>query len=163
MRDAYAHLFTEANVIPLQALGVIDVGATDIGDNEMLANALANTSTVQLEKGYVIKRSSEFINEYGRRDEGGQRVEGSVEDPNHMMGTFVVLWPYVMGGIETRRPVEVPYNVHIQALLQQSDKSFRLHHHFVFQAFGILRKRQVCSAACLQIKKADFIRNQEAI
>jgi hypothetical protein len=150
-------------VIPLQSLGIIDVGATDVGDNEMLANALANTSSSKVENGYAIKRSSEFVNEYGRTDEGGQRTDGPVDDPNHMMGAFVMLWPYAMGGIETHRPIEVPYNIHVQSLLQRSNKSFRLHHHFIFQAFGVLQKRQVCSAACLQIKKIDFIQNQEAI
>ena len=59
-------------MIPLQALGIIDVGATDVGNNEMLANALANTSSSKLENGYAIKWSSEFVNEFGRTDENGQ-------------------------------------------------------------------------------------------
>jgi hypothetical protein len=42
-------------VIPLQVLGVIDVGVTDVGNNEMLANALSNTSSACLDNGYAIK------------------------------------------------------------------------------------------------------------
>lgn len=34
---------------------------------------------------------------------------------------------------------------------------------FVFQVFGVLRKRQICMATCLQITKADFHRNERAI
>jgi len=34
---------------------------------------------------------------------------------------------------------------------------------FIFQVFGVLQKHQVCSATCLQIKKADFERNEVAI
>src|SRR5882762_2694502 len=79
-----------------------------------------------------------------------------------MMGSFVTLWPYAMGGIETRRPIDVPYNVHVQALIQRGGNAFQLHHHFIFQAFSILQKRQVCSSACLQIKKSTFVLNQEA-
>ena len=154
--------FTEPAVIPLQALGVIDVGATDIGNNEMLANALSNTSSACLDKGYAVKRGSEFVNEYGRTDDSSQRTDGGLDNPNHMMGSFVTLWPYAMGGIETRRPIDVPYNVHVQALIQRGGNAFRLHHHFIFQAFSVLQKRQVCSSACLQIKKSTFLLNQEA-
>ena len=35
---------TDADVIPLQSLGVVDVGAIDIEENEILAHALANVS-----------------------------------------------------------------------------------------------------------------------
>ena len=48
----------------LQALGVIDMGATYVGDNEVLTNALANISTNELQEGFVIKQSSLFVNEY---------------------------------------------------------------------------------------------------
>jgi hypothetical protein len=79
-----------------------------------------------------------------------------------MMGTFVMLWPYGVGGIETRRPIDVPYDVHVRALLQREGKQFRQHHNFIFQAFGILQKRQLCSSACLQVQKKAFIKNQQA-
>src|SRR5882762_4683179 len=137
--------FTEPAVIPLQALGVIDVGATDIGNNEMLANALSNTSSACLDKGYAVKRGSEFVNEYGRTDDSSQRTDGGLDNPNHMMGSFVTLWPYAMGGIETRRPIDVPYNVHVQALIQRGGNAFRLHHHFIFQAFSVLQRGR-CAA-----------------
>lgn len=56
---AFAHLLPfnflcqeiDANAVPLQSLGVVDVVATDINNNEILAHALANVS--QSEKGAV--------------------------------------------------------------------------------------------------------------
>jgi len=55
----------------LQSLGVIDVGATHVGDHEMLAYALANTSTKELQNGFAIKRGGAFVNEYPRTDDEG--------------------------------------------------------------------------------------------
>ena len=151
-----------AGVMPLQALGVIDVGATHVGDNEMLVHALANTSQEAIESGYAVKRSGDFINEYPRTDSTGERTDGGCDDPNHFMGAFPTLYCYGKGCPETRRSVDVPYNIHIRAAIQHHDKRFSSHLQFIFQAFGVLQKRQICSAACLQVKKKDFIRNQEA-
>lgn len=58
-------------VIPLQALGVVNVGATYIGANEVLAHALANTSVTDTSTGYAVKRGGEFVNEYPRVDTNG--------------------------------------------------------------------------------------------
>jgi hypothetical protein len=151
-----------SQVVPLQALGVIDVGATHVGDNEMFAHALANTSSEVLEMSYAIKRSGEFVNKYARTDGGGQHTDGRGEDPNHLLGAFPTLYCYGKGAPETKRWVDVPYNIHIHAALQHYDKRFTLHLQFIFQAFGILQKHQICSAACLQVRKKDFLRNQEA-
>lgn len=154
--------FVGPGVIPLQALGVIDVGASDVSDTSVLAHALANTSVAERQEGYAVKRSGDFVNEYGRIDGDGLRTDGGPDDPNHMMGAFPTLWPYGKGGIETKRAIEMPYNRHVRWALQYADRRFRLHHQFVFQAFGVLQKRQVCASACLQVKKKDFLRNQEA-
>jgi hypothetical protein len=92
--------FTEPAVIPLQALGVIDAGATYVGDNEVLANAMANTTSTSVQNGYVVKRGSAFVNEYPRINSLNQCTIGGPEDPNHMMAAFPVLWPYAEGGFE---------------------------------------------------------------
>ena len=149
-------------VVALQALGVIDVGATYVGENEVLAHALANSSVNDLQNGFAIKRGSTFVNEYARTNSDGKRFDGGVEDPHHLAGAFPVLWPYAKGLPETDRPVAVPYNIHIQAALQYCDRRFSLHHQFIFQAFGVLQKRQVCTAACLQVQRKTFVKNQEA-
>ena len=161
----YKFLFTgflAPEVVPLQALGVIDVGATHVGDNEMLAHALANMSSEALEAGYAVKHGGDFVNEYARTDADGERTDGGCQDPNHFLGAFPTLYCYGKGAPEVKRAVDVPYNVHIRAALQHHDRRFALHHQFIFQAFGVLQKRQICSAACLQVKRKDFLRNQEA-
>jgi hypothetical protein len=141
---------------------VVDAGATYVGEHEILAHALVNASSSELNQAQLIRRSSTFVNEYGRRDDNDDLFDGGPDNPNHMMGTFVMLWPYGVGGIETQRSVDVPYDVHVRALLQRDGKQFRLHHNFIFQAFGVLQKRQLCSSACLQVRKEHFIKNQQA-
>ena len=77
-------------------------------------------------------------------------------------GRILRFWPYGKGGMEVNRRVDVPYNVHIQWTLQYFDRRFRLHPQFLFQAFGVLQKRQVCVSACLQVQRKSFIRHQDA-
>jgi hypothetical protein len=149
-------------VIPLQALGVIDVGATYVGDNEVLANAMANASNTTVQNSYGVRRGGVFVNEYPRTDTDGQRSIGETHDPHHTMGSYPWLWPYATGGIEVNRPINVPYQVHVQKLLQYPDKHFRLDPTFIFQAFGVLQKHQVCSSACLQVARKAFLKHQDA-
>lgn len=151
----------EPGVVPLQSLGVIDVGATDVGENELLSHALLNASVRKRDDEFLVKRSSEFVNEYARKNADGSLSCGDINDPNHMMGAFPTLWPYGRGGIETSRPIVVPYDVHVQYALQYCDKRFRTDLNFVFQAFGVLQKRQVCRSACLQVTKSAFLQHQK--
>lgn len=121
-------------------MGVIDVGATHVSNNEVLANAMANVSAKDVSNGYGIRHGSLFVNEYARIDTSGQHTDGGPKDPNHTMGCYLWLWPYVMGGIETKRATDVPYNIPARRLLQYLDKHFRLDPSFIFQAFGVLQK-----------------------
>ena len=50
--------------IPLHSLGVVDVAAADVSENEVLAHALANITQLDKAQGWAIKRSSDFVNEY---------------------------------------------------------------------------------------------------
>lgn len=101
---------------------------------------MANMSTGDAQRSYAIQCGSAFVNEYGRYDMFGQRSDGGPDDHNHLLAAYPLLWPYGMGGVETHRDIEVPYNVHVQWLLQYSDRRFRLHSQFIFQAFGVLQK-----------------------
>lgn len=150
------------SVIPLQALGVIDAGATYVADREVLSNAMANVSTGIGEDKYAVRRGSEFVNEYARTGPDGTRTDGGIENPNHLLGAYPTLWPYGKGGIETQRQIDVPYNVHVQWALQYSDRRFRHHGQFMFQAFGVLQKRQVAASACLQVSKKSFLQHHDA-
>jgi len=55
------------------------------------------------------------------------------------------------------------YVQHTRWALRYSDRHFRLDPQFIFQAFGVMQKRQVYTASSLQIKKSEFQRNEIAI
>lgn len=157
------YIVPDANVIPLQSLGVIDVAGTDVKENEILAHALANVSQPERAEGWAIKRSSDFVNEYPRTTADGNLSMGTPDDPNHLLGAFPCLFPYGFGGFEVDRPIQVSYESHSRWALHYSDKRFREDHFFMFQIFGVLQKRQLCTAAALQISKQSFLQHQRAI
>jgi hypothetical protein len=101
-----------AETVPLHALGVVDVAANDVPDNELLANALRNVSRADRAGGWAVKRSSDFVNEYARTDPDGVRSEGSSANPNHLLGSFPCLFPYGLSGFEVNRLITIPYEVH---------------------------------------------------
>ena len=105
--------FSEPQAVPLQALGIINVGATHVGDSEMLAHALANTLLKATETSFVIKCSGDFVNEYPRTGTDGEQTDGGCEDPNHFCGAFPTSYCYRKGAPEVNRLVDVPYNTHI--------------------------------------------------
>lgn len=162
-------LCSEPCIIPLQALGVLDVGGDDVPDTDILAHALSNSSveaslSQSQRADFQIQRGSAFVNEYARTDKTtGQRYDGGPSDANHLLGAFPVLFPYGAGGFEVERPTNVPYEAHARWALQYADKRFRLDLHFIFQVFGVIQKRQVCRSASLQINRSSFIKHQGAI
>ena len=142
---------------------MVDVGGNDIEDNDVLAHALANVAEDERAEGWAVKRSSAFVNEYPRLSPEGTRTAGTPDNPNHLLGTFPCLFPYGEGGFEVDRPTKVSYEAHGRWALRYSDKRFRLDHFFMFQVFGVLQKRRICSAAALQMSKRSFLRHQNAI
>ena len=142
---------------------MIDIAATDVPENELLAHALANVGQGDKASGWAIKRSGDFVNEYPRKSTDGLLTDGSPDNPNHLLASFPCLFPYGLGGFEVDRQSHVPYSVHARWSLRYDDKRFRKDHHFMFQIFGVLQKRKLCSAACLQITKRSFIQHENAI
>ncbi len=153
----------DAESIPLHSLGVVDIAATDVTQNEVLAHALINVSRSDKADGWAIKRSGDFVNEYPRKNSEGGLFDGSCENPNHLLGSFPCLFPYGQGGFEVDRRFPVPYKAHARWALRYDDKRFRLDLHFVFQLFGVLQKRELCASAALQISKPAFSRYEHAI
>jgi hypothetical protein len=153
---------TDPAVFPLMAHGVVDVHADSVPDNDISAHAFANTAIDRTSSNFAIQRGSAFVNEYARKDGDGQRTDGGPGDPNHMLGAFPHLFPYGTGGFETNRDVTVPYEEHVRWALQYPDGRFRRDFYFIFQAFGVIQKRQVCRSAGVQIRKTVFIANQVA-
>ncbi|KAJ7494790.1 hypothetical protein B0H11DRAFT_1910735 [Mycena galericulata] len=150
----------EPGVFPLQAHGVLDVEGETVPDSDLLAHGLSNVAARTVQKDFLIRKGSAFVNEYPRLDEDGNRFDGGPGNPNHMLGAFPVLFPYGEGGLEVAREVAVPYETHVRWALQYSDGRFRKDLYFVFQAFGVIQKRQVCRSAGLQIKRSSFLANQ---
>jgi hypothetical protein len=145
--------------VPIQAHGVIDAEASLLSNQDVLANAFANTSGC-FEESYVVQHGSGFVNEYARRDETGVQYAGTSSDPNHLLGAFPCLFPYGLGGFEVFRPRALSYEAHAKWAMQYGDKRFRKDFHFMFQVFGVIQKRQVCRSAVLQVQKQAFQRDE---
>ena len=45
----------EPEVVPLQSLGVVDVGGTDVDERDALSSALANVSEAGQQENYYVK------------------------------------------------------------------------------------------------------------
>lgn len=103
------------------------------------------------------------MNEYPRKTDDGSLSHGTFENPNHLLGSFPCLFPYGQGGYEVNQPTRVSYAAHARWSLRYDDKQFRKDHHFMFQNFGVLQKRELCSAACLQLSKQTFTHHERAI
>ena len=93
----------------------------------------------------------------------GLRSDGGPSNPNHLLRSFPILFPYGAGGFEVWRKETVPYEVHSCWALQYHDKHFHYNLQFVFQVFGVMQKRMVCCSMVLQMKRSAFQNNDVAI
>ena len=89
-----------------------------------MANALLNSAhSDDTTEHYSYCRGSKYINEYPRTRPGtNKRYEGPMEDPNHLLGCYLTLFPYGKGAFEIKRPVNVCYEKHIKWALTYHDK-----------------------------------------
>ncbi|KAJ3574918.1 hypothetical protein NP233_g1427 [Leucocoprinus birnbaumii] len=150
-------------VVPLQSSSVVDAMGSDLTDSNVLAAALENTAAsagVHLH----IHQGNQFVNEYPRVDSATQqRTVGDPSNPNHLLGCFPWLFPYGLGGFETERTVNVPYEVHARWALDYADSRFRNDYFFIPMVFGVIRKRDFAHAATLQMSSGEFTRNLNAL
>ncbi|KAH9037779.1 hypothetical protein EDB85DRAFT_556454 [Lactarius pseudohatsudake] len=153
----------DAQNIPLHSLGVVDVAASEVNENEMLAHALLNVARSEKAEGWAIKHGSDFVNEYPRKTADGELSDGWGNNPNHLLGSFPRLFPYGKGGFEVNRPSPVTYSTHARWAIRYADKRFRKDLYFIFQVFGVLQKRQVCRATALQITRSSFLQHEREI
>jgi len=102
-------------------------------ENDIVSHAFANACQDDQIPSFLIHKSSAFVNEYACKDEQtGLRSDGGPSNPNHLLGSFPVLFPYGAGGFEVWRKEPVPYEVHSRWALQYHDKRFCYDLHFVF-------------------------------
>ena len=97
----FIHMFTylltrniDPDAVPLQSLGVVDVAANDVNDNEVLAHALANVSRAEKGAAFAVRRGGTHVNEYPHRNPDGSLTDGSGDNPSHLLGSFPCLFPY---------------------------------------------------------------------
>ena len=147
----------------MHVLGIVDITANDVPENELLASALRNVTWSDRDSGWAVKQSSNFVNEYPHVNEVGTRYEGTTENPNHLLGSFPCLFPYRQGGFEVGRPQIVSYDCHACWALCYKDKRFRKDFYFIFQVFGVIQKRELCASTVLQISKWTFLQFEHAI
>ncbi|KAH7868241.1 uncharacterized protein C8R40DRAFT_1009080, partial [Lentinula edodes] len=162
--NPYEPLFFEVS-----ASGVVDLEGNCIPQSELLSNALGNLQRQDAQVGqgqttpqYAV-RIGGYVNEYGRREANGTPSTGPSSNPNHLLGCFPQLFPYGCGGFETSRQCQVSYAAHAKWALQYGDRRFRHDMQFVFQVFGVIQKRAICTSAALKMSRADFVHNQYAI
>ncbi|GAW00963.1 ATP-dependent DNA helicase PIF1 [Lentinula edodes] len=160
---------SSAAVFPILAHGVVDVEGNNIPRSELLAHAFQNMTSagkppLPAEPNVRFNvRHGDFVNEYGRRDEAGRLTIGSPDNPNHLLGCYPHLFPYGEGGYETDRKVTVSYEAHAKWSLQYADRRFRKDLDFVFQVFGVLQKRKICTSAAMRMSRSDYQKHKEAI
>jgi hypothetical protein len=100
------------------------------------------------------------MNKYPWRDYDGQFTNGRPDHPNHLLGSFLVLFPYSKGGFETFQPRKVAYAEHVRWALEYDDRRFSRAMAFLFQVFSVMQKRQVCRFAEIQVSRQDFSCNK---
>jgi hypothetical protein len=82
---------TDAGVIPIQSMGVVNVDGNDISSTEIMAHALTNST---MEQNYSIRRGSAFVNEYARTDAvTGLRNDGGPSNPFNPPTLWITINP----------------------------------------------------------------------
>ena len=140
-------------VVPLQAIGSIDVDFTKLTAGELMAWGLANLWQEGGEGAYAVRHGRRPVSDFGRPRSG---EESDPNRDNFFEKAFPCLFPYGRGGIEADRPVEVEFSEHVRWALQYHDRRFRRHETFPFVSFGIQQRRQALTSARLQMRRPQF-------
>ncbi|KAK0183562.1 hypothetical protein F5146DRAFT_968740, partial [Armillaria mellea] len=164
--------YTEGDIssenITLHANGMINANGNEILDEDLRGHALTNEASPPnlsntAEEKFRVKWDSRFVSEYARASEDGLRTDGGPRNPNHLLGAFPILFPYGLGGFETARKVDVPYEIYARWTMLYADRRFRKDLHFVFQVFGVILKRNICRSAVLRMRTNSYQRHQPLI
>ena len=89
---------------------------------------------------------SDFPPRLKNGDSQENRSDTSAE-PNFFEKAFPCLFPYGLGGIDARHPVEIDFPNHVRWALQYFNRRFRKHETFPFVCFGISQRRQALTSA----------------
>lgn len=149
----------QPDIIPLNETFVVDVNGADVSPEELFYHGSRNASSSSnnAEPSYLYQHGTAFVNEYPRRDENRSLSSGDSNNPNHLLGAFPYLFPYGLGGFETKRDKNVSYAEHAAWALRYHDGRFSKNMTFISQVFNVLQKREVCRAAELQVKSSQHL------
>ncbi|KAE8228546.1 hypothetical protein CF326_g6517 [Tilletia indica] len=127
----------------LENHGMIDVNGIGVPAHQRTASALANATGTE-RPDLVIRHGSALISDYN--------------NPDLFPGMFPLLFPWGIGGFETKR--EVPLSLGRQAtyLLDLADSAFRRHWSFIFIVANIKQRRIIHTSSRLACKSRDFPR-----
>ncbi|KAH7930556.1 hypothetical protein BV22DRAFT_1000478 [Leucogyrophana mollusca] len=151
-----------ADVIPLKFLGITDTNLNKVPLDDLMKYALTNMDDESKEGGYVVRHSRLPVSDFGKwqADDGSN---GTALQVNPLAAAYPKLFPYGVGGIEADHNKTVGFDEHIRWALQYYDRRFRLHHSFLFVAFGIHQKREALRSARIQMRRRDFEHDAIAI
>ena len=133
-----------------------------------MAWGLMNMWTRGQEGAYAVRHGRDPVSDFPprrkNRDNQGGAPDASTQDdvsdtsmePNFFERAFPCLFPYGLGGIDARRPVEIDFPSHVRWALQYFDRRFRKHETFPFVCFGISQRRQALTSARVQMEQKTF-------
>ena len=107
-----------ADVIPLEKVGVMDTDMSHLSSNEMMMWAMANLGRQDQEGAYVVQHGNQPVCDFP--EQHGRDVI-DIEWPNFFEKAFPCLFPYGYGGLEADRELVVSFDEHIQWALQYHD------------------------------------------
>ncbi|KAG2132149.1 uncharacterized protein EDB93DRAFT_1107981 [Suillus bovinus] len=136
----------DADVIPLQYLGVTDTELNNLSLNKLMNYALTNLEDKSKEGGYAVRHSILPVSDFGSGWHGEP-------DPklNPLAAAYPILFLYGIRGIEGHREKKIGFDEHVRWALQYYDHRFRIHHSFPFFVFSIAQKREVLKSAWIQM------------
>ena len=118
----------DPTIIPISMHRVVDVDGLQIPEGLLMGHALMNSiendnsNQDDNTEGYAYRRGSHYVNNYARMQVDGTPFEEDPKNPNHLLDSFPILFPYRRGGFETSQPVKVTYKRHIKWALNYHDK-----------------------------------------
>ena len=110
----------------------------------------------------AVRHGRDPVSDFPPRPKNGDSQENRSDtsaEPNFFEKAFPCLFPYGLGGIDARRPVEIDFPNHVRWALQYFDRRFRKHETFPFVCFGISQRRQALTSARVQMEWKTFERD----
>jgi hypothetical protein len=133
------------------------VDLTAVSASELMTWALANVWSSGGEGAYAIKHGNEAVNTFGY-----DPARGRTEEPNYWESAFPILFPYGLGGFESKHTL-IGLQEHVRWALRYHDRRFRCHSTFPFVAFSIMQRREALLSAKIQMKRSDFRREADLL